>query len=129
MASDDFVVTIHALLRFEERIQRGLSDQEMAAVIHDDVMDALCDGRHGYVPPLELANNALERTVKFGTDSFYAWTRDKSRGYVLRDDPDGLHVMTVLRGVTHAQALRKLFRGRGGRYRRPPQLEVKGEEA
>jgi len=111
MSSSDFVVTIHAFERMEERFPdliKGMSDVEQAHLIRDEVMDALDAGRHGSIPPIELSPRALERWIVRQRGSYVVWTKEKDRGYVLQDDDEeGTLVLTVLFGVKREIALRE----------------------
>lgn len=114
MSPDDFIVTIHAFERLEERFPdliKGITDIEQAAMIHEEVMDALDHGRRSKIPPLELAPNGVERWNLRRPGSYAVWTADKCRGYVLQEDPkEGLLVLTVLKGRSREMSARKLTR-------------------
>jgi len=111
---DDFIVTIHALERMEERFPNlivGMSDQEVGALVHREVMEALDAGRQSKVAPLELAPYLAKRWVPQGKGASIAWTRDRKRGYALQETEEGLLVTTVLWGVdTEVQNKRILQR-------------------
>ena len=108
MSPTDFVVTIHALERMEERFPQlveKMSDTGQAELIHKEVMDALDSGRHGMVPPLELAARATDRWEHRRQGGYVAWTQDKGRGYVLQEHAEeGLIVLTVLTGEGREEA-------------------------
>lgn len=121
---DDFVVTGHALERMEARWPRlvlGMSDGQIANLIHEEVIDALEHGRHAVVPPIELASIDLEiHVMREGEKGAMCWTADKKRGYVYRTGPDGLVVMTVVAGQERTHAIRSKLHGprRRGKSRR-----------
>lgn len=101
-AGADFVVTIHALERMAERFPiliEGMEDDEVAVLIHGEVQEALEAGRHGKVPPLELAPSGHARWDTSRKDGYVTWTADKRRGYVMQEAEEGLLVLTVLVGV------------------------------
>jgi len=107
----DFIISIHALERFEERFPEiWTNDDDIGNLIYRETMDALDEGRVGSVPPLELANNDLERWVS--GKSKIAWVPEKTRGYVLVDGDDGLTVATVLVGRTTKDARSRLYGAR-----------------
>ena len=110
----DFIISIHALERFEERFPSlWTDDDDIGNLIYRETMDALNEGRVGSVPPLELANNDLERWVS--GKSKIAWVPDKTRGYVLVEGEDGMTVATVLVGRTTEEARSRLYGGAGRR--------------
>jgi len=101
--SQSFIVTIHALERMDQRfteLSRSMGDKKLGELIHAEVMDALDHGRHGSVPPLELAaynGHGWGTPPKKG--NYVVWTEDKSRGYVMWESPTELLVLTVLYGT------------------------------
>ncbi len=111
---DDFVVTIHALERFQERfpeLAETRTDRKQGELIHGEVMDALDAGRHAKVPPIELACHGAERWEQRNPGAYVVWNADKGRGYaIIEDDEEGMLVMTVLVGESREQAMRKLKR-------------------
>lgn len=121
MSSTDFVVTIHALERLEQRFPKliaGLGDKEQADLVHEEVMEALDCRRYGIVPPIEIASRSPDRWITRTRDSYFCWTKDKTRGYLLKDDEEeGLLVLTVLIGVPREKAREKLWRKGSSRRR------------
>jgi hypothetical protein len=108
----DFVVTAHAFERLEERFPEWIeskSEYDQATMIHEEVMDALDDGRHANVPPVELSP-ASERWKASEKGSYYVWTADKKRGYLMREVKGDLLVVTVLAGCSREEALRRVQR-------------------
>jgi hypothetical protein len=111
----DFVVTIHALERMEERFPDligGMDDRSLGEFIHGEVMDALEAGRQAKMAPLELAPHGMRRWVSAKKDSYVVWNEDKLRGYVMQDADEGLLVLTVLTGGDREEKRRKLLGGR-----------------
>lgn len=124
MDSADFIVSAHALERFEERFPELWTDeQEVANLIHGECEEALTEGRASWVPPLELANNDLDRWQ--AGKGLNVWTIDKSRGYVLLESPEGMLVTTVLKGKTSDDARRMLYEDE----HRVPRLRRKERDA
>lgn len=108
MPSDDFVVSIHALERFEERFPNlWTNDDDVGMFIYRETMDALDAGRIASIPPLELADYDL--TQWKARKSRVVWEPKKTRGYVLVDGDEGLTVATVLSGKTTVEARGKLY--------------------
>lgn len=112
MTATDFVVTIHAFERLEERFPEliaGMSDKQQAELVHREVMEAFEGGRHGRVPPIEISSKINERWMAREPNTFFVWTKDKKRGYLMReDDVEGMLVVTVIFGMPSHLALRKL---------------------
>jgi hypothetical protein len=112
MSATDFVVTIHAFERLEQRfpdLVSNMSDRDQAKLVHREVMDAIDSGRHGRVPPLELSSKIGDRWMVREQNTFFVWTQDKKRGYLMREDPDeGLLVVTVIFGMPLHLAKQKL---------------------
>lgn len=105
---DDFVISVHALERFEERFSEEWSnDSDVGQTIYDETMDALEAGRVSSIAPLEFADNDIARWN--ARKSKIVWTADKTRGYVLVDGYEGMTVATVLVGQTAEEARGKLF--------------------
>lgn len=101
----DFIVTIHALERMEQRFRdlcSGLSDRVVGELIHGEVMDAIDAGRRAKMPPIELAPSGHERWLAQRKNGSVVWNEDKSRGYVLQDTDEGMFVLTVLVGDERA---------------------------
>jgi hypothetical protein len=99
---DDFVVTVHALERLEERfpeLVEGLNDRQRGSLVYDEAMDALEHGRCANVPPIELAPTGRERWTASKKDALTVWVPDKMRGYVLLDVTEGMLVLTTLAGT------------------------------
>lgn len=97
MSNDDFVVAAHALDRFQERFPHlWTDDQEAAQLIHAECESALTEGRTSFVAPIELSTYDPDRWE--AGKGLVAWVPDKTRGYVLLEDTDGLLVVTVLGG-------------------------------
>jgi hypothetical protein len=97
----DFVVTIHALERMDERfpdLTSGKTDREVGELIHNEVMDALDAGRRSKMPPIQLAPEGRERWLAAKKHGSVTWTQNKERGYILQDTDEGLLVLTVLVG-------------------------------
>lgn len=112
--NDPFVVSVHALERFEERFPEiWNNDNDVGMLIYQETMDALTEGRVASVPPLELAANDITRWQ--AANSRIAWVPEKSRGYVLVDGYDGMTVATVLTGRPASEARSRLY---GERKRR-----------
>lgn len=105
---DDFVISIHALDRFEERFPDiWVDDDETGRLIYEETMDALDAGRVASVPPIELSTYDLGR---WGAGKArVAWVPDKSRGYVLIETESGQTVATVLEGQTPEEAKSRLY--------------------
>ena len=111
VSSDDFVITAHALERFQERFPTLWEDDQQAAeLIHGECEDALTEGRASYVAPLELANNDLDRWE--AGKGLTVWTPQKRRGYVLLETQEGMLVTTVLKGKTSQDAREMLYEGK-----------------
>lgn len=118
MSNDDFIVSAHALDRFEERFpDLWTDDEEVARFIHLEVCDALDAGRASFVPPVELATTDLDRWE--AGKGLTAWTPLKTRGYVLLESEEGMLVVTVLRGRSSEEARNWRYgTGRPNRRRR-----------
>lgn len=121
MADDtlnDFVISVHALERFQERFPTlWTNDDDVGLLMYHESMDALNEGRVASVPPLELANDDLSR---WGAGkSKIVWTPNKTRGYVLVDGVDGLTVATVLIGKTSAEARSRMYSRRKKTHKQP----------
>lgn len=108
--ANDFIVSVHALERFQERFP-GLwtNDEDIGMLIYNETMDALSEGRVATVAPLEFANHDLDRWV--AAKSKIAWVPLKTRGYVLIDGYDGVTVATVLVGKPSSEARERLYKG------------------
>ena len=119
MSATDFVVTIHALERMEERfpeLTKEMSDTKQAELMQGEVMDALEAGRHGMVPPVELSARAVERWQYRKPGGYVVWTQDKERGYVVQECPkEGLVVLTVIAGEDRLVAQDRRLKGHGRR--------------
>lgn len=114
MENDNFIVSVHALERFEERFPTlWTNDDDVGMFIYHETMDAIEAGRIASVPPLELANNDIRQWR--AANSRIAWVSTKTRGYVLIDGYDGMTVATVLSGRTANEARSRLY---GERKRR-----------
>lgn len=108
MSNDDFIVSAHALDRFQERFpDLYKNDQQAASLMHEECDDAMVHGRASYVPPLELALNDLDRWE--AGKGLTVWTPSKDRGYVLLESEDGLLIATVLVGRSKEDARRRLY--------------------
>lgn len=111
MGSSDFIITIHALVRFRERfpeLARGVSDRGQGEFIHREVMDALDNGRHASILPIELTSYG-SRWDPGVPGSYFVWTKDKMRGYAIQEHPEeGMLVKTVLVGRNRKMAMKKL---------------------
>ena len=113
----DFIVTAHALERFQERFSSVYRTDEMESKrIHRECMQALEAGRVSYVPPLEFANYNV---ADWAPDrSRFVWTLNKERGYVIVEDEQGdMTVATVLVGEPLKTAREKLYGLRSHRAR------------
>lgn len=112
MSDGDFIISVHALERFEERFPEVYkSDDETGVLIHEECQDAMEKGRVSTVAPLELAHHDLDRWQ--AGRCFYAWTPTKHRGYVLSEERQSdITVITVLKGKTPEEARRMLYEGR-----------------
>jgi hypothetical protein len=107
---DDFVITAHALDRFEERFPDLWTDDNGAAhLIHEECDAALAEGRASWVAPLELAHNDLDRWE--AGKGLVVWTPGKERGYVLLETEEGMLVTTVLQGRERDDARKRLYEG------------------
>lgn len=115
MSATDFIITVHALERFEERFPDlidGKTDQQVGAFIHTEVMDALEARRFGKIPPIELAAHSAEGWEQRNPGAYMCWTREKTRGYaIVEDKSEGMLVTTVLFGESRDYAMRKLKKG------------------
>lgn len=109
---DDFVISVHALERFEERFPSlWTNDDDVGLFIYHETMDALDAGRVSSVPPLELATNDLDRWAP--GKARIVWVPMKTRGYVLIDGDDGsCTVATVLIGRETEEARSRLYGAR-----------------
>lgn len=116
MSASDFVVTIHAFERIEQRfpdLVAGLDDQAQAELIHREIHEGLDAGRHGTVPPIELSARGTERWITRTPSSYYVWTQDKQRGYLVVEDPEeGLVVLTLVYGIAREEAVRQRLKRR-----------------
>ena len=114
MSAADFVVTIHALERMEERfpaIADERTDEEVGVFIQSEVNDALEAGRYGSTVPIELAPHGADSWRQRNPGAYGVWDREKTRGYIVVEDPDeGMVVLTVLVGEEREYAMRKLRR-------------------
>ena len=119
MSATDFVVTIHAFERMEERfphLVRGKSDDSQARLMQKEVMEALEKGRYGSVPPVELSAKSVDRWEHRKSGGYVAWTQDKGRGYILQEDEEeGLIVLTVIAGEARDAALKRRLHGKAKR--------------
>jgi hypothetical protein len=107
--TDDFIISVHALERFQERFPTlWTNDDEVGLLIYEETMDALDAGRVSSVPPLELASNDLDRWTASGKARI-VWVPLKTRGYVLIDGSDGCTVATVLVGRATEEARSRLY--------------------
>ena len=106
--AEDFVISIHALERFEERFPEEWSnDNDVGKTIYSETMDAFTAGRTSKLAPLEFADNDIARWSD--RNSTIVWTPAKTRGYVIVDGYEGMTVATVLKGEPTEQARSKLF--------------------
>lgn len=104
----DFIVSVHALDRFQQRFEElWTSDEEVGHLIHAECEEAMLAGRASFIPPLELAHNDLNRWE--AGKGLVVWTADKQRGYVLLETAEGMLVTTVLQGKTSEAARRMLY--------------------
>lgn len=104
--SNDFIVSAHALERFEERLPSLYkNDQQAASLIHKECTTALKEGRSGKLAPLELSH--YDSKLWKANKGLVVWIRSKTRGYVLLDTPDGTVVTTVLVGRDAQEARRR----------------------
>ena len=114
MSATDFVVTIHALERMEERfpeITNTRTDEEVGIFIQSEVHDALDSGRHNSTVPIELAPHGGDSWRQRNPGAYGVWNREKTRGYIVVEDEDeGMLVLTVLVGDEREYAMRKLRR-------------------
>lgn len=112
---DDFIVTIHALERMEQRfpdLVAGMSDQEIGELVHREVMAALDAGRQSKFAPLEFAPYIARRWVPQKKGASVAWTEDRKRGYALQESEEGLLVTTVLWGVDNDVQTKRILQRR-----------------
>lgn len=116
VSDEDFIISIHALERFEERFPEDWSnDADVGQTIYDEAMDALEAGRTSTIPPLEFADNDI--ALWSDRKSRIVWTPGKERGYVIVDGYEGMTVATVLKGTPTEQARSKLFGPTKGKRR------------
>ena len=116
--ADDFIISSHALERFEERFpELWTNRRKVGKLIHGETMDALEAGRSSYFPPPELSNKDPEIDKWRKEKGLIVWTPMKSRGYVLLLKEEGTVVATVLKKQTPA-------RTRGGLYGTNPIRET-----
>lgn len=123
--TDDFIVSVHALERFQERFPSlWTNDDDVGMLIYNEVMDAMSEGRIASVAPIEFANYDIDRWV--AGRSKIVWVPLKTRGYVLVDGYDGMTVATVLVGKPSSEARSRLYKGTPGRKRSgsSPETEV-----
>jgi len=114
--AEDFVISIHALERFEERFPEEWSnDDDVGKTIYAEAMDAFEAGRRSTLPPLEFADNDISRWAD--RKSTIVWTPSKRRGYVIVDGYEGMTVATVLLGQPTDEARSKLFGPTKGKRR------------
>jgi hypothetical protein len=126
MSNDDFIVSAHALDRFQERFPDLYeNDQQAASFMHEECDDALVNGRASFVPPLELALNDLDRWE--AGKGLTVWTPSKERGYVLLESGDGMLVATVLIGRSTQDARRRLYTD--ARIKKEKDVDPKDEAA
>jgi hypothetical protein len=115
--NDDFVISVHALERFQERFPSlWTNDDDIGKQIYDETMDAIKEGRIASIPPLEFANHDLARWLV--SKSKIVWTPNKRRGYVLVEGNDGMTVATVLVGQPTNEARSKLYGSRNRKENR-----------
>lgn len=106
---DDFIISVHALERFEERFPTlWTSEDDVGQFIYEETMEAIDNDRISQVLPVEFASNDLDRWE--AGRSQLAWTHHRTRGYVLHENEDGLVVATVLQGRPTEQARNYRFR-------------------
>lgn len=114
MPSNDMVITAHVLERMEERWPKfcRLTDAEVARVVKREVTEAIEAGRWGHVAPVELISvNTHMHSMRASGTSLTCWTKDKMRGYIFREDHEGLVVVTVFPGQEREESIRrKLYR-------------------
>ena len=107
---EDFIVSVHALERFQERFPTlWTNDDDVGMLIYHETMDALQEGRVASVAPIEFANYDIDRWA--AGKSKIVWVPMKTRGYVLIDGYDGMTVATVLTGQPSSQARSRLYKG------------------
>lgn len=95
----DFIVTIHALDRMQQRFTESFTNDARAArTMLDEIMGAIDGGRISKVAPLELSSYEHERWIPAKKNALFAWTRNKDRGYVMSREGDDITVLTVLVG-------------------------------
>lgn len=105
---DDFVISAHALERFQERFpEQWVNDDVAAQTIYREVMEGFANGRASYVAPIELALHDLDRWQ--AGRGVFVWTPKKVRGYVVVEASEGQLVATVLVGKSTEQARRMLY--------------------
>lgn len=100
MAADfvQYVATVHALDRFEERWPDEAGDDvEMATIMQSEVEAALREGRHARMFPRRMNGSMTIRPVVTpGTEC--VWTPDMARGYVISDRGRVVHIVTAVPG-------------------------------
>ena len=105
---DDFIVTVHALERFQERFPTlWTNDEDVGLLIYEETMEAIDAGRVSTVAPLELATYDLNRWAP--GKARFVWVSSKERGYVILNGNNGLTVATVLVGQTTEAARSRLY--------------------
>lgn len=114
---EDFIISVHALERFEERFPTlWTNDEDVGMLIYNETMDAITEGRIASVAPIEFANHDIDRWV--AGKSKIVWVPMKTRGYVLIDGYGGMTVATVLVGKPSNEARSRLY-GTNNNVRKP----------
>jgi hypothetical protein len=91
-----YVATIHALKRFEQRLPHLADDDEdRARLMHEDVESGLRAGRVASTFPRQFSGRdyLVERRAP-GQEC--VWTEDLARGYLISDNGRSVTIITVL---------------------------------
>lgn len=108
--NSDFIISIHALERFQERFPTlWTNDDDVGMLIYNEAMDAIAEGRIASIAPIEFANYDITRWT--AGKSKIVWVPHKTRGYVLVEGYEGTTVATVLVGKPSSEARSRLYKG------------------
>lgn len=92
----EYVATMHALQRFEERLpELADADVDRARIMAEDVESALRAGRVAPVFPREFSGVSYG-VVKVVAGQECVWTEDYARGYMIEDVGRRVTIITVL---------------------------------
>lgn len=91
-----YVATMHALERFEERLPELADDDlERARIMQEDVEAALRAGRVAPTFPRQFSGSA-SAVVRRIAGQECVWTDDLARGYLISDNGRSVTIITVL---------------------------------